>query len=60
MGNSATAARLMMGVLANQKFEVKITGDKSLCKRPMKRIIEPLINDYDNKYAETFRCPCAR
>jgi len=43
MGNSATAARLMMGVLANQKFEVKITGDKSLCKRPMKRIMEPLI-----------------
>ena len=43
MGNSGTATRLMMGVLSNHEFEIKITGDKSLTKRPMDRIIEPLI-----------------
>ena len=42
MGNSGTATRLMMGVLSNQEFKVNISGDKSLSKRPMQRIIEPL------------------
>ena len=32
----------MMGVLSNQEFKVNISGDKSLSKRPMQRIIEPL------------------
>lgn len=41
-GNSGTTARLMSGVLAAQDFESVITGDDSLSKRPMKRIVEPL------------------
>ena len=41
-GNSGTTMRLMTGVLAGQNFDSVLTGDESLSKRPMKRIIEPL------------------
>ena len=41
-GNSGTTARLMLGILAGQKFEVTLTGDASLRKRPMRRVTEPL------------------
>lgn len=41
-GNSGTTMRFMAGILAGQKFSSTLTGDKSLSKRPMKRIIEPL------------------
>jgi len=41
-GNSGTTARLMSGILCAQNFESIITGDESLSKRPMKRIVEPL------------------
>ena len=42
-GNAGTLARLMSGLLAtNPDLKVKLTGDKSLNKRDMKRIIEPL------------------
>ncbi len=41
-GNSGTTARLISGVLSAQDFESIITGDNSLSKRPMKRIVEPL------------------
>jgi len=41
-GNSGTTIRLMSGVLAGQNFDCVLTGDESLSKRPMKRIIEPL------------------
>ena len=41
-GNSGTTMRLMAGVLAGQDFESTITGDKSLRRRPMRRVIEPL------------------
>jgi len=41
-GNSGTTMRLMLGVLAGQKFTSRITGDDSLCKRPMKRVTKPL------------------
>ncbi len=41
-GNSGTLMRLVTGVLAMQSFESVITGDSSLQKRPMERIIEPL------------------
>lgn len=41
-GNSGTTARLLAGVLAGQSFDSVLTGDESLSKRPMKRIIEPL------------------
>ncbi|OGC14862.1 3-phosphoshikimate 1-carboxyvinyltransferase [candidate division WOR-1 bacterium RIFOXYC2_FULL_37_10] len=42
VGNSGTTIRLLSGILAGQKFESQITGDSSIQKRPMKRIIEPL------------------
>ncbi|MEC8077513.1 MAG: 3-phosphoshikimate 1-carboxyvinyltransferase [Pseudomonadota bacterium] len=41
-GNSGTLIRLLTGVLAVQDFDSMITGDESLKKRPMARIIEPL------------------
>lgn len=42
MGNSGTAMRLLMGVLAGQSFTSELCGDESLSVRPMKRIIQPL------------------
>jgi 3-phosphoshikimate 1-carboxyvinyltransferase len=42
-GNSGTTARLLMGMLAPWDREVAITGDDSLCKRPMRRITAPLM-----------------
>ena len=42
LGNSGTAMRILLGVLAGQEFAVKLTGDESLCKRPMQRVIAPL------------------
>ena len=41
-GNSGTTMRLLAGVLAGQDFDAVLTGDESLCKRPMNRITEPL------------------
>jgi len=41
-GNSGTTMRLLTGILAGQKFTSKLTGDASLQKRPMKRVVEPL------------------
>src|SRR3569833_1174859 len=41
-GNSGTGVRLMMGVLAGHDFPVELTGDASLCKRPMSRVLTPL------------------
>ncbi|GFG46880.1 UNVERIFIED_CONTAM: 3-phosphoshikimate 1-carboxyvinyltransferase [Streptococcus canis] len=42
MGNSGTSMRLMAGLLAGQSFEVMMTGDDSLSRRPMDRIVLPL------------------
>lgn len=41
-GNSGTTMRLLAGILAGQPFRSRLTGDPSLSKRPMKRIMEPL------------------
>jgi len=41
-GNSGTTLRLLSGVLAGHPFNSVITGDRSLRRRPMQRIIEPL------------------
>ena len=41
-GNAGTCVRLMTGVLAGQSFESSMTGDASLCKRPMKRVVTPV------------------
>ena len=42
-GNSGTGLRLMSGLLSSQDFSSSLSGDESLSKRPMKRIIDPLI-----------------
>ncbi|TXS96232.1 3-phosphoshikimate 1-carboxyvinyltransferase [Parahaliea maris] len=42
VGNSGTTIRLLSGLLAGQDFDVEITGDVSLQKRPMGRVMEPL------------------
>ena len=41
-GNSGTTMRLMAGILAGQPFDTVLTGDDSLRRRPMRRVIEPL------------------
>tara|TARA_B100000029_G_scaffold500358_1_gene571996 strand:- start:704 stop:2014 length:1311 start_codon:yes stop_codon:yes gene_type:complete len=41
-GNSGTTMRLLAGILANHPFTSILTGDSSLQKRPMRRIIQPL------------------
>src|SRR5579859_1710266 len=40
--NSGTTMRLLTGILAGQEFSSKLTGDASLQKRPMKRVVTPL------------------
>ena len=58
-GNSGTSARLLAGYFAGLGLNVTLTGDKSLSKRPMKRVIEPLslmganIKSLDNKLPMT-------
>ncbi len=42
MGNSGTAMRLLAGVLSGQDFDSTLSGDESLNKRPMQRIVVPL------------------
>lgn len=41
-GNSGTSARLLMGLVASHGITTSFTGDASLSKRPMGRVIEPL------------------
>ncbi|MBQ3104572.1 MAG: 3-phosphoshikimate 1-carboxyvinyltransferase [Lachnospiraceae bacterium] len=41
-GNSGTTMRLLSGILCGQPFHSRLTGDASLCRRPMGRIITPL------------------
>jgi len=41
-GNSGTTIRLLTGILAGQNFTSKLTGDSSLQKRPMGRVVSPL------------------
>jgi 3-phosphoshikimate 1-carboxyvinyltransferase len=41
-GNSGTAMRLLAGVLAGQRFASTLTGDASLLRRPMGRVLGPL------------------
>ncbi len=42
MGNSGTAARLLCGILASHPLFAVMTGDSSLRRRPMRRVIDPL------------------
>ncbi len=42
LGNAGTSMRLLAGLLAGQQFDVELSGDVSLSKRPMKRVTDPL------------------
>ena len=42
MGNSGTSTRLLMGLIAGHDVSAELTGDASLTKRPMNRVIKPL------------------
>lgn len=42
VGNSGTTMRLLSGILAGQRFNSQLTGDASIRKRPMTRVITPL------------------
>jgi len=42
LGNSGTSMRLLVGLLAGQAFDVELSGDSSLSKRPMERVTKPL------------------
>ena len=42
LGNSGTSARLLLGVLAGQRFTSTLSGDESLVRRPMRRVADPL------------------
>jgi 3-phosphoshikimate 1-carboxyvinyltransferase len=65
-GNSGTTARLLCGLLAAQKFESFLVGDKSLSQRPMDRIIAPLalkgtrIEAFDQKFLPLKISPAER
>jgi 3-phosphoshikimate 1-carboxyvinyltransferase len=41
-GNSGSTMRMLSGILAGQRFRSTVTGDASLSRRPMRRVIEPL------------------
>ena len=41
-GNAGTTARLLLGILAAHPFRAVLTGDRSLRRRPMRRVTEPL------------------
>lgn len=43
LGNSGTSVRLLTGLLAGQSFDLTLTGDASLQRRPMRRVIDPLL-----------------
>jgi 3-phosphoshikimate 1-carboxyvinyltransferase len=41
-GNSGSTIRMLSGILAGQKFVSEMSGDESLARRPMERVIKPL------------------
>ncbi len=52
-GNSGTTTRLLCGILSGQPFDTVITGDASICRRPMGRVTKPLAlmgADIENEY----------
>ena len=42
LGNSGTSMRLLSGLLSGQRFHSRLTGDESLRRRPMGRVVDPL------------------
>ena len=45
LGNSGTSIRLLTGLLAGKKISAVLSGDPSLNRRPMRRVVDPLIED---------------
>jgi 3-phosphoshikimate 1-carboxyvinyltransferase len=41
-GNSGTTTRLLLGLLSGHRFSATLTGDRSLRRRPMRRVTTPL------------------
>jgi 3-phosphoshikimate 1-carboxyvinyltransferase len=56
-GNSGTTARLIAGILSGSQIEATLTGDESLSRRPMKRIIDPLTKMGADLYATEGHLP---
>lgn len=56
-GNSGTTMRLCSGILAGQNFNSTLFGDESLSKRPMKRVISPLVEMGAKIESEDYRAP---
>ncbi len=56
-GNSGTTARLLAGIIAGSEAEVTLSGDESLQRRPMKRIIDPLSQMGAEVFSENYRLP---
>ncbi len=56
-GNSGTLIRLLSGILAVQDFNSSITGDESLKKRPMARVIKPLVSYGASIESDDYKAP---
>lgn len=57
LGNSGTAVRLLLGIIAGLDIEVKLIGDASLSQRPMERVLKPLKKMGANFVSETGKLP---
>jgi len=57
LGNAGTAIRLMTGVLAGLSITATLTGDESLSKRPMGRVVDPLRSMGANIESDTHGTP---
>lgn len=51
-GNSGTTARLLIGLLSGQRFSSTIDGDQYLRKRPMGRVLHPLVVNFGAQFAD--------
>jgi len=59
-GNAGTGMRLLAGLLAGQSFDSTLSGDESLSRRPMRRVIDPLVQMGARIDAETGGLPPLR
>ena len=55
--NSGTSARLMMGAMATHPIAAHLTGDESLRRRPMERVLKPLADFGAVAHARGRACP---
>ena len=54
-GNSGTSVRLLMGLVSTCPIKVTFTGDDSLRKRPMDRVVEPL-SEFGANFSTNYDC----